>query len=76
MQAAIVVSSLPKQQAAKLLLRLKPDALKQVLDAVTRLDKLTADEISAALDRLSAEAERWALPIDTGEGKKYADRCF
>ena len=73
MQAAIVVSSLPKQQAAKLLLRLKPDALKQVLDAVTRLDKLTADEISAALDRLSAEAERWALPIDTGEGKKYAE---
>ena len=59
MQAAVVLNSLPKQQAASVLSRLEPCDIKTVLDAITRLDDVSASQISNALDRLATEAERW-----------------
>ena len=59
MQAAVVLNSLPKQQAAEVLSRLEPSDIKTVLDAITRLDDVSASQISHALDRLATEAERW-----------------
>lgn len=59
MQAAVVLNSLPKQQAAEVLSRLEPGDIKTVLDAITRLDDVSASLISTALDRLATEAYRW-----------------
>lgn len=59
MQAAVVLNSLPKQQAALVLSRLEPSDIKTVLDAIKRLDDVSALQISSALDRLVAETKRW-----------------
>ena len=59
MQAAVVLNSLPKKQAAVVLSRLEPGDIKTVLDAITRLDDVSASKISEALDRLATETERW-----------------
>ena len=59
MHAAVVLNSLPNQQAAMVLSRLEPSDIKTVLDAITRLDDVSASQISAALDRLATEAQRW-----------------
>lgn len=59
MQAAVVLNSLPNQQAALVLSRLEPSDIKTVLDAITRLDDVSASQISTALDRLATEAARW-----------------
>ena len=59
MQAAVVLNSLPKQQAAQVLSRLEPCDIKSVLDAVQRLDDVSADQISSSLDRLATETQRW-----------------
>ncbi len=59
MQAAVVLSSLPNQQAALVLSRLEPNDVKTVLDAITRLDDVSASQITAALQRLATEAQRW-----------------
>ncbi|MFK7769199.1 MAG: FliG C-terminal domain-containing protein [Mariniblastus sp.] len=72
MQAAVVVSSLPKKQAAKLLIRLEPADLKSILDAMTRLDDVSAAEVSQSLERLTQETERWSMLDDGAEGNKYS----
>jgi flagellar motor switch protein FliG len=59
MQAAVVLNSLPNQQAALVLSRLEPSDINTVLDAITRLDDVSASQISTALDRLATEAARW-----------------
>jgi flagellar motor switch protein FliG len=64
MQAAVVLNSLPKQQAANLLARLEPSDIKTVLDAVKRLDNVSATRMSAAMDRLAAETESWRVDTD------------
>ncbi len=58
-QAAIILKSLSKQQAARILSRLEAADIQQVLDAINTLDHVTADQISAALERLNREARRW-----------------
>ena len=60
-QAAIVLNSLPKQQAAQLLSRLEPGDMKLVLDAVTRLDDVSAGQINECLKRLAEDSVRWRL---------------
>ncbi|MFT5300622.1 MAG: flagellar motor switch protein FliG [Mariniblastus sp.] len=59
MQAAVILNSLPKQQAAKVLSRLELGDIKTALDAVKRLDNVSALQLSQALDRLTAETQRW-----------------
>lgn len=61
MQAAVVLNSLPKQQAANLLSRLEPGDIKTVLDAIKLLDGVSASQISEALNRFAAETERWRV---------------
>lgn len=59
MQAAVVLNSLPKKQAAQLLARLEPGDMKSVMEAITRLDDVSAEQISACLKKLADDAERW-----------------
>jgi len=59
MQAAVVLNSLPKKQAAQLLARLEPGDMKSVLDAVTRLDDVSADQINSALQKMADQSARW-----------------
>ena len=66
MQAAVVLNSLPKKQAAQLLSRLDPGDMKEVLDAVTRLDDVSADQILSCMKKFAEDAERWRL-IEGGE---------
>lgn len=67
MQAAVVLNSLPKKQVASLLSRLEPCDIKTVLDAVKRLDVVSASQISDSLVRFSNEAERWRV----GDSSKH-----
>ena len=53
MNAAVVLNSLPNQQAAKVLSRLEPSDIKTVLEAITRLDEVSHSQISTAHDRLA-----------------------
>jgi flagellar motor switch protein FliG len=59
MQAAVVLNSLPKQQAAQVLSRLEPCDISSVLDAVKRLDDVSASQLSTAMERLASETQRW-----------------
>jgi len=59
MQAAVVLNSLPKKHAAQVLSRLEPCDINSVLDAVKRLDDVSASQLSSALDRLNTETQRW-----------------
>lgn len=67
MQAAVVLNSLPKTQAAKVISRLEPSDIKIVLDAITRLDDVSADEISKAMTRLTSDATRWRAGDDSNQ---------
>lgn len=59
MQAAVIVNSLPAQQAAKVLARLQSRDIRAVMDAITRLDDVSASQISQAMERLSSDSLRW-----------------
>lgn len=66
-QAATVLNSLPKLQAAKVLSRLEPGDIKTVLDAMTRLDYISASEIASALQRFSDETKGLPEAVDSEE---------
>lgn len=82
MQAAVVINSLPKQLAAKVLSRLEPCDIKTVLDAITRLDDVSAAEISKAMARLAADTVRWRSNDDPNhesaldEAQKHLDAAL
>ena len=58
-QAAIILKSLPKRQAASILSRLEAADIQTVLDAIKNLDQVTADQIMESLERLHQESRRW-----------------
>jgi flagellar motor switch protein FliG len=58
-QAALVLKSLPKRQAAEILAQLSPEDNKTVLDAMTRIDLYSAENLANIVNRLSKQAERW-----------------
>ena len=76
MQAAMVLNSLPKQQAAQVLSRLEPCDISSVLDAVKRLDDVSADQLSTALDRLTTETQRWRNTPATNKDVEYAQQSL
>ena len=67
-QAAIILKSLPKRQAASILSRLEAADIQTVLDAIKNLDQVTADQITESLERLHRESRRWK----TESGEKLA----
>ena len=74
MQAAIVLNSLPAQQAAQLLSRLDSVDLKRVLTAAKQLDHISAEQITDCLNQLKSDTQRFdsaALGPDT-EDIEYA----
>ena len=58
-QAAIILKSLPKRQAASILSRLEAADIQTVLDAIKNIDQVTADQIVESLGRLHQESRRW-----------------
>lgn len=56
-QAALVLNRLPRKQSAMVLSRLAPDDIKSVIDALTNLDKASAEELHSALERFEVEAQ-------------------
>ena len=58
-QAAIILKSLPKRQAASILSRLEAADIQTVLAAVKNLDPVTAAQIIESLERLHQESRRW-----------------
>ena len=57
-QAAVILKSLPKQQAAKILSRLEAEDIKTVLNALDTVDRVSASEVSAALQELADSTGR------------------
>lgn len=55
-EAAVILKSLPKKQAATILSRLQPRDMQQVLDAVKELDGVTAEQLHELTDKLSIES--------------------
>ena len=82
MQAAVVLNSLPKRQAAQLLSRLEPGDMQSLLDAVTRLDDISADQLTVCLRKLADESARWRLSdqnesdIGIEEAKRQIDSAL
>ncbi len=58
-QAAVILKSLPRAQAAAILSRLEAADIQMVLDTINTLDRVTAEQISDSLERLNRESERW-----------------
>lgn len=56
-QAALVLKSLPKGEAAQLLSKLETEDIQAVVDESSRLDRTSPDDVLEALDRLSKEAD-------------------
>jgi len=54
-QAAVILKSIPKPQAAKILSRLQPRDMQQVIEAVNELDNITADQICELLEKLEQD---------------------
>ncbi len=69
-EAAVVLKSLPKKQAAKILSRLQPRDMQQVLDAVKELDGVTAEQLYELTGKLSIES---GTPIP--EGKSFSAKA-
>ena len=61
MQAAIVLNSLPPQQAAELLSRLDSSDLKRVLEAANELDHISAEQITDCLNQFKLDSRRFEL---------------
>lgn len=58
-QAAIVMKSLPRWQAASLLSRLRADDCVKLLEAVSQMDQVTSEQLQESLHRLKQDSERW-----------------
>lgn len=54
-QAAVILKSIPKSQAARILSRLQPRDMQHVMEAVDELDRVTADQIFELLEKLEQE---------------------
>jgi flagellar motor switch protein FliG len=63
-QAAIVIKSLPRWQAASLLSRLRAEDCMKLLEAVSEIDQVTSAQLQASLKRLKEEAANWR-PTDS-----------
>ena len=59
LQAAIVLKSLPKAQVAKILSRLEAADIQAVLDAIKKLEPVSADQISETAEYLHRQSRRW-----------------
>jgi flagellar motor switch protein FliG len=58
-QAAIVIGSLPRWQAANLLSRIRAEDCVKVLDAVSKIDQVTSDQLTESLNKLKQDSSRW-----------------
>ncbi len=71
-QAAMILKSLPKRQAAAILSRLRAADMKQVLEAVNLLDQVTGEQLNESLERLNQEARRWtSTPAENREAVEH-----
>lgn len=64
-QAAVLLSSLPQQQAAMVLSRLESKEQQVVLDEISRLNSQTGKQITGAIHQFVSDAQRWKLSDDT-----------
>jgi flagellar motor switch protein FliG len=58
-QAAIVMKSLPRWQAASLLSRLRADDCVKLIEAVSQIDQVTSEQLQESLNRLKQDSVRW-----------------
>lgn len=66
-QAAIVVKSLPRWQAANLLSRIRAEDCVKVLDAVSQIDQVTSKQLTESLNKLRQDSARWRQPESKSE---------
>lgn len=71
-QAAIVIKSLPRWQAANLLSRIRAEDCVKVLDAVSQIDQVTSNQLAESLNKLRQDSARWRHPeskTSSGDGQ-------
>ena len=72
-QAAIILQSLPKAQAAKILSRLEAVDIKTVFDALDKVDKSSVNELRDALGDLESYLETAFPPLTVNDDGVFVD---
>jgi len=73
-QAAVILKSLPKKQAAKILSRLEAEDIKAIFDALDKVDGFSTAEIRMALNKLAAETGQSQFHGEDRELGQFSDQ--